>query len=64
MPHHYMTLDEKEDWVEHPLSEADMAIAKAHSLTLETPEIMLKQSEGTNKDFTPLYAPTVLSCYP
>jgi hypothetical protein len=51
----YMSSDEREDWIERLLSGSDVAAAKAQSpflKTLETPEIPLRQSEGTEEDFT------------
>jgi hypothetical protein len=47
-----MSSDEREDWIERLLSESDVATAKAQSQFLETPEIPLRQSEGTEEDFT------------
>jgi hypothetical protein len=41
----YMSSDEREDWIECLLSRSDVATAK-------TPEILLRQSEGTEEDFT------------
>jgi hypothetical protein len=49
---HYMSLDEREDWIECLLSGSDVAAAEAQSSLLETPEIPLRQSEGTEEDFT------------
>jgi hypothetical protein len=49
---HYMSLDEREDWIEHLLSGSDVAAAEAQSPTPETPEIPLEWSEGAEEDFT------------
>jgi hypothetical protein len=46
-----MSSDKREDWIECLLSGSDVATAKAQSLILETPEIPLRQSEGTEEDF-------------
>ena len=48
----YMSLDEKEDWIEHLLSDSDVAAAEAQSPTPETPEIPSERSEGAEGDFT------------
>jgi hypothetical protein len=51
----YMSLEEREDWIECLLSGSDVAAAEAQYLiseTPETPEIPLRQSEGTEEDFT------------
>jgi hypothetical protein len=48
---HYMTSDKREDWIEHILSEADVAVTEAQSPLPETPETPLEQSEGVDKDF-------------
>jgi hypothetical protein len=51
----YMSLDEREDWIECLLSGFDVAVAEAQSPlpeTLETPEIPLRQLGGTEEDFT------------
>jgi hypothetical protein len=48
----YMSLDEREDWIEHLLSASDVAAAEAQSPTLETPKILLERSEGVEEDFT------------
>jgi hypothetical protein len=50
-----MSSDEREDWIERLLSRSDVVAAEAQSPfpeTLETPEIPLRQSEGTEEDFT------------
>jgi hypothetical protein len=48
----YMSLDEKEDWIECLLSGSDVAAAEVQSPIPETPETSLRQSEGTEEDFT------------
>src|SRR6267154_117694 len=48
----YMSLDEREDWIEHLLSGSDVAAAGAQSPTLETLEIPLEWSEDAEEDFT------------
>src|SRR5882762_2066817 len=51
---HYMSSDEREDWIERLLSGSDVAAAEAQSPCLETPEtpeIPLRQSEGMEEDF-------------
>jgi hypothetical protein len=48
----YMSLDEREDWIEHLLSGSDVAAAEAQSPTPETPEIPSERSEGAEEDFT------------
>jgi hypothetical protein len=51
----YMTSDEREGWIEHLLSEADVVTAGAQCLTPEPPEAsleMLKTSESVEDDFT------------
>ena len=48
----YMTSDEREDWIEHILSEADVAVTEAQSPLPETPEIPetpSEQSGGVDK---------------
>jgi hypothetical protein len=45
---HYMSLDEKEDWIGHLLSGSDVAAAEAQSPTLEIP---LERSESAEEDF-------------
>jgi hypothetical protein len=47
-----MSSDEREDWIECLLSGSDVAAAEAQSPFLETPEILLRQLEGTEEDFT------------
>jgi hypothetical protein len=50
-----MSSDEREDWIECLLSRSDVAAAEAQSPfpeTLKTLEIPLRQSEGTEEDFT------------
>jgi hypothetical protein len=50
-----MSSDEREDWIEHLLSGSDVAAAEAQSPfpeIPETPEIPLRQSEGTEENFT------------
>jgi hypothetical protein len=49
---HYMSSDEREDWIEHILSRSDVAAAEAQPLTLETPKIPSERSEGAEEDFT------------
>jgi hypothetical protein len=49
---HYMSSDEREDWIEHLLSGSDVAAAEAQSLILETLEVPLEQLGGTEEDFT------------
>jgi hypothetical protein len=51
----YMSSDEREDWIECLLSGSNVVAAKAQSSLLETPEtpeIPLRQSGGTEEDFT------------
>jgi hypothetical protein len=48
----YMFSDEREDWIKCLLSRSDMATAEAQSPTPKTLKILLKQSEGTEGDFT------------
>jgi hypothetical protein len=51
----YMFSDEREDWIECLLSGSNVAAAEAQSSlpeTLETLEIPLRQSGGTEEDFT------------
>jgi hypothetical protein len=47
-----MTSDKREDWIEHILSEADVAVTEAQSPLPETPETPSEQLEGGDKDFT------------
>ena len=49
---HYMSPDKREDWIECLLSRSNVATAEAQSPIPETPEIPLRQSEGTKEDFT------------
>jgi hypothetical protein len=49
---HYMSSDEREDWIERLLSGSNVVAAEAQSPFPETPEIPLRQSEGTEEDFT------------
>jgi hypothetical protein len=48
---HYMSSDEREDWIKCLLSRSNVATAEAQSPILETLEIPLKQSEGTEENF-------------
>jgi hypothetical protein len=47
-----MSSDEREDWIEHLLSESDMAAADTQSPILKTLEVPLEQLGGTEEDFT------------
>jgi hypothetical protein len=48
----YMSLDEREDWIEHLLSGSSAAAAEAQSPLPETLEILSERSEGAEEDFT------------
>ena len=47
----YMTLEEKETWIEQHVTAADVAVADAPSETLETLEIPEDLSEGPEQGF-------------
>jgi len=47
----YMTLEEKETWIEQHVTAADVAVADAQSETPETPEIPEELSEGPEQGF-------------
>jgi hypothetical protein len=51
----YMTLDEREGWIEHLLLEADVATVEAQCPTPEPPEVpleTLETLESVKEDFT------------
>ena len=48
----YMASDERESWIEHLLSGANVAAAEMQCLTPEPPEVPLETSESGEKDFT------------
>ena len=47
----YMTLEEKETWIEQHITAADVAVADALSETPENPEIPEDLSEGPEQGF-------------
>ena len=48
---HYMTLEEKETWIEQHVTAADVVVADSPSETPETPEIPEDLSEGPEQGF-------------
>ena len=47
-----MTSDERESWIEHLLSGADVVAAETQCPTPEPPEVPLQLSEGGENNFT------------
>jgi len=47
-----MTPDERQDWIEHLLSKADVAAVQALTLELETVESPPKEVSEAEEDFT------------
>ena len=48
----YMTLDERQDWIEHLLSEADLGVAQAPTPESETVESLPEEVGQVEEDFT------------
>ena len=48
----YMTVDERQDWIEHLLSDADVTAAQTPTLDLETVESPPKGASEAEEDFT------------
>jgi Retrotransposon gag protein/Zinc knuckle len=48
----YMTSDERQDWIEHLLSEADIRVAQAPTPESETVESLLEEVGQVEEDFT------------
>jgi Zinc knuckle len=48
----YMTSDERQDWIEHLLSEADVRVAQAPTPESETVESLPEEGGQVEEDFT------------
>jgi hypothetical protein len=48
----YMTSDERQDWIEHLLSEADVGVAQAPTPESETVESLPEEGGQVEEDFT------------